>query len=623
MSHRFRTVVALALAATFAVSACGGGDAVDNVDSFTKKLSWGECTGKDAPDDPYECATLTVPLDYRKADGDTLKIALVRLPASEGKAKGIILTNPGGPGQSGFQFVQYNGRDLVSSLGIQQFDLVGFDPRGVDKSGGVRCMTDKELDNFLYLDSTPDTPEEKKLDDESDKFDTACTDKYGTKLQNYSTEYTARDMDLIRASMGFEKLHYLGISYGTYLGGVYATLFPDRVAGMVLDGAFDPQGDSPEQQRTTQAEGFEKAFNNWVTWCEDNAEKCAFHSEDVKQSWLDLYDALDKVSLVVDKRDVNHEVMDTATTSALYAEALWGELGRALAAAQTGDGSALLKMADSDNGRDVDGSYSSQSDSFYVIQCASGMEDEDPKDPKALLKKLKTVAPWYTREYEVDDLTGSWCEDGFGQPALAEINYTGSAPIVVVGGKNDPATPFRWSEEMTQNMGENARLVTFTGEGHSQILVARCVDNIAGALFTKNVLPKKGTICAPDVPMAKPVWWDNTVSVSGVELDAEVMNYYYGLKPVDTYAEHFAVPATVNTAFRTISAGLRSKGLQYSEREETDPTKAGQWFIDGSDTTKFVGVFMSTVDELEENQMVKPNGIVPAGHVVVTVYYYP
>ena len=619
---RLSVPAALAVALALVVAACGG-NGVDNVDSFEKTLSWGDCKGDDAPTDPFQCATLTVPADYRNASGDTLKIALVRLPASEGKAKGVILTNPGGPGQSGFQFVQYSGRDLASSLGIQQFDLVGFDPRGVDKSGGVRCMTDKELDTFLYVDNTPDTPEEKKIDKESDKFDNACTEKYGDALRNYSTEYAARDMDLIRASMGFEKLHYLGISYGTYLGGVYATLFPDRVAGMVLDGAFDPQGDSPEQQRTTQAEGFEKAFNNWVKWCEKSPEQCPFSSSDVKKDWLTLYGALDKESLVSNKRDVNHEVMDTATKSALYAESMWAELGRALAAAKDGDGSALLKMADRDNGRDEDGSYSSQNDSFYVIQCASGMEGEDPKDPKALLKKLKTVAPWYAREYEEDDLTGSWCEDGFGTPSLAEIKYTGTAPIVVVGGKNDPATPFRWSEEMTQNMGESARLVTFTGEGHSQILVARCVDKIAGALFTKNVLPKKGTKCAPDIPMAKPVWWDNTVSVAGVPLDSEVMNYYYGLKPVDTYAEYFAVPATVSAAFRTISAGLRSKGLQYSEGEETDPTQAGQWFFDGSDTTKFVGVFMSSVDELEKNQMVKPNGIVPAGHIVVTLYYYP
>ncbi|MFN5602221.1 MAG: alpha/beta hydrolase, partial [Acidimicrobiaceae bacterium] len=144
-------------------AACGG-NGVDNVDSFEKTLSWGDCKGKDAPEDPFQCATLTVPANYRDAGGDTLKIALVRLPASEGKAKGIILTNPGGPGQSGVQFMQYNARDLASSLGLQQFDIVGFDPRGVDRSGGVRCLTDKQLDMFLYADNTPDTPEEKKVD---------------------------------------------------------------------------------------------------------------------------------------------------------------------------------------------------------------------------------------------------------------------------------------------------------------------------------------------------------------------------------------------------------------------------------------------------------------------------
>ena len=158
--RKSRLSVSAALCVSFAlvVTACGG-NGVDNVDSFEKTLSWGDCKGDDAPKDPFQCATLTVPADYRNASGDTLKIALVRLPASEGKAKGVILTNPGGPGQSGFEFVRNAGRSLVGSLGIEGFDLVGFDPRGVDKSGGVRCMTDKELDTFLYVDNTPDTPE--------------------------------------------------------------------------------------------------------------------------------------------------------------------------------------------------------------------------------------------------------------------------------------------------------------------------------------------------------------------------------------------------------------------------------------------------------------------------------
>lgn len=610
--------MALALVAT----SCGGGG-VDNVDTFEKKLTWGTCKGEDAPKDPFECASLTVPANYRNAEGDTLTIALVRLPASKGKTKGIILTNPGGPGASGLEFVQYTGRDLVTSLGLEEFDVVGFDPRGVDRSDGVRCLTDKQLDDFLYVDDTPDTPAEKELDKKSDGYDNVCTDKYESALKNFSTESTARDMDLIRASMGFEKMHYLGISYGTYLGGVYAALFPDRVASMVLDAAFDPQGDTPEQEYTTQAEGFEKAFNNWVKWCEDFEEKCSFHSDDVKKDWLALAEKLDKTSLVSGKRDVNHNVMNTATTASLYAEFMWKDLGRALSSAQDGDGAALLKIADSDNGRAEDGTYSTQNDSSYVIRCASGMERQEPKDVKALLKKLQMVAPWYARGYEESDFSDVGCEDGFGSPSLAEVTYSGTAPVVVVGGKNDPATPFRWSEEMTKNMGDAARLVTFTGEGHSQILVARCVDKIAGAVFTKGVLPKQGAVCAPDVPMAKPTWWESTVSVSGVKLDAERMNYYFGLKPVDSYAEYYAVPGSAANAFRTISNSLRSQRLRYSKGEETDPTKAGQWFFDESDDNKFVGVLMSSAEELQGNKMVAPAGIVPAGHVAVAVYYYP
>jgi pimeloyl-ACP methyl ester carboxylesterase len=430
-------------------------------------------------------------------------------------------------------------------------------------------------------------------------------------------------MDLIRASMGFEKLHYLGISYGTYLGGVYATLFPDRVESMFLDSAFDPQGDTLEQEYLTQAIGFEKAFKNWVTWCEDNSETCAFNSGDVKQSWLDLYDALDKVSLAVDKRDVNHAVINEATKFALYSKSRWSQLASALASAQDGNGVALLALADESNGRGDDGKYSSQTDAFYVIRCASGMGRPTPEDPAALAKKLTTAAPWYYRGLTADDLDGPDCEEGFGTPQLWEISHNGTAPIVVLGGKNDPATPFRWAEEMTASLGDNAHLVAFTGEGHGQVLSSECVNEVVAALFNKGVVPAKGKTCTPDVPLAKPVWWDDTVTVAGTPLDSEIFNYYFGLKTVKSYAEYMAIKGSVSDAFKAVSASLKSKGLRYAEGENLDPTSAPQWFLDGIDTDKFVGVWISSEQELKDNSMVEPDGIVPAGHLVVALYYYP
>ena len=174
-------------------------------------------------------------------------MALVRLPAS-GDRQGAVLFNPGGPGGSGFDPIAFSGSSIASALGLDNYDLIGFDPRGVDRSGGIRCVTDAFEDAHLYVDETPDTPEEQALKDEADTgFVDGCKQKYGDTLRFYSTANTARDMDAIREALGDDQISFLGISYGTYLGATYATMFPDHVRAMVLDSAFEPNGDTVEQ----------------------------------------------------------------------------------------------------------------------------------------------------------------------------------------------------------------------------------------------------------------------------------------------------------------------------------------------------------------------------------------
>ena len=227
------------------LGACSSEEAIPT-DIKVDPIEWSTCD--EYPDDEMiECGVLEVPLDYSDLEGETIEISLIRIPATSSKPKGVVLSNPGGPGESGVDFVSSWSVEFVENLGLEDFDIVGFDPRGVGRSGGLSCLTDQQNDKFVYLDYTPDDDREQELYDEWMEIDEPCTEKFGKALRFYSTENTARDMDLIRESMGFEQINYLGISYGTYLGGVYATLFPDHVESMFLDSAYDPQGDTAEQ----------------------------------------------------------------------------------------------------------------------------------------------------------------------------------------------------------------------------------------------------------------------------------------------------------------------------------------------------------------------------------------
>jgi pimeloyl-ACP methyl ester carboxylesterase len=626
---RKATNIAISLGLLATLVGCGSSDSgtvapADDVSSFEKTIEWSTCEGKDAPEDPFECGSVTVPLDYRDATGKSLDIALVRIPASEGKPKGIILTNPGGPGGSGFDFIVNSGEELVTDLGIEQFDLVGFDTRGVDRSNGLKCISDKEMDQSLYVDYTPDNAKEKAIYEKVDVWDAACEKKYGDAMLNYSTEFIARDMDLIRAGMGFRKLNYLGISYGTYLGGVYATLFPNNVEAMVLDSAFDPQGDTPEQENITQAEGFEKSFKNWITWCKVDANECEFKSADIRAAWVALSDKLDKKSLIAsDGREVNANAMDEATSMAMYSDSWWSTLSSALHQAELGKGDELQRLADFSNERKEDGTYLSSTDSFPIIGCASGFFSQEVDDSEGLVKKLKEISPTFYRDVEPEDFEDKSCDDVFDNQGIVTVKFSGDAPIVVVGGKNDPATPFRWSEEMTENMGDSAVLVTYTGEGHGQVSESRCVAKIAGLAFTKKQAPKKGTVCKPDMPVAQPSWWADAVrGVNGTTISRELGNGYFGLDAADAFADYRAVAGSASGAFQTVSRVLTLNGYRLDKTDSSNPATDPQFFV-GENGGDYIGVFLAPPNELVKDKMYAPDGKVPKGTTLMALYYWP
>ncbi len=528
-------------------------------------LKWQACTDPSATDPSLLCTTLTVPLDYADPSGEKIDLALVKAPAT-GKRNGAVLFNPGGPGGSGFDPIAASGGSIAAALGIESLDLIGFDPRGVDRSGGIRCVTDEFRDKHLYVDATPDTPEEQALKDEADKgFVDACVKTYGTKLRFYSTENTARDMDAIRAALGDEQISYLGISYGTYLGATYATMFPDRVRAMVLDSAYEPNGDTVEEQFKTQLVGFEGAMNNWIAWCQSHVT-CPFTAADVGARWDSLKQQLDTTPIAgAAGRIANNATMERATTAALYSESEWPVLAKALADAERGDPAGMFAIADAYDGRSDDGTFNTLFQSFPVIQCASGIEPAPPPDPEALAAELRAAAPRLGKDTTAADLTSGTenCTKLVGDTKPVELKYTGKGPIVVVGGTNDPATPIRWAKKMVAELGPNARLVTFTGEGHGQLLVNTCVTDIEGALLADLTLPDEGTVCDPDPVVPKPDWWDALPVPAGISAVADLpaLAAALGATPTQIYGEARTTKASAQDAVDAYTTSLKIKGF--------------------------------------------------------------
>jgi pimeloyl-ACP methyl ester carboxylesterase len=261
-SQRFRKgirALAIATITTLVLTSCslipGANKAFKTIEEYqSQSLKWGKCY------ETFTCAYLKVPIDYTNLELGTFKIALIKYKATQTKEKnGSIVVNPGGPGASGVDYA-YNAEYIFDKSVLKKYDLVGFDPRGISRSEPIICLNDEETDAAYAADSKPDSPAEfAALIKASKEYAKKCREN--TKhVTHYSTADSARDMDLLRAALGDSKLNFLGKSYGTYLGTLYAQFFPDKVGRMVLDGALNPNI-TIKEQNLTQTIGFEQALD--------------------------------------------------------------------------------------------------------------------------------------------------------------------------------------------------------------------------------------------------------------------------------------------------------------------------------------------------------------------------
>jgi pimeloyl-ACP methyl ester carboxylesterase len=492
---RFVRWAAVTAAAAMLVSGCSGGgsDDGDASSGSSGKLDWGRCRATaeaPAPGRGWQCATLQVPLDWAKPDGETIGLALIRAKATGDNRIGSLLFNFGGPGGSGVSMMP-SYADTVSSL-RERYDLVSWDPRGVGSSKGIRCRSDEEIQAAEAVDASPDTPaEEAAYFKDAASFGQGCEKAAGKLMAHVSTTDTARDMDRLRQVLGDAKMHYFGISYGTELGGVYAHLFPKRVGRLVLDAVVDPAADTVGHAEN-QTRGFQRALNGYL-------ESTGQNPEQGTRKIADMLEQMDADPLPASSgRELTQSLAVTGIVVSLYSKTAWPGLTSALKAAEDGDGSELLALANLYNERDASGRYGTTTHSQRVISCLDDKRRPTAQETKRLLPAFEKISPVFGPFLGWD--TAGWCHDWpvAGQYESPEVSAPGAAPILVVGNTGDPATPYEGARRMADELGEGVGvMLTWKGEGHGAYgSGSDCVDSAVNAYLLAGTTPKDGRVCS-------------------------------------------------------------------------------------------------------------------------------
>ncbi|NNM47068.1 alpha/beta hydrolase [Knoellia koreensis] len=460
---------------------------------YSQELSWKGCG-------VGQCADLTVPLDYSKPDGETVKISVLRMRATRpNEREGSIVVNPGGPGGSGVDYAR--AADFIVGKPVRQrFDIVGFDPRGVGRSDPVDCLSDAGMDEFLGSEQTPDDAAEAQgFLAEGKKLGDGCVQLSGDLAANISTIDAAKDMDILRSALGDAKLNYLGKSYGTYLGAIYADLFPKLVGRFVLDGVLPPDT-TPEENALGQAEGFERATRAWAADCVDGGNCPLGNSVDavmagMRQMFKDLDAKPVPVSGDARVKELTEAWASTGVAQAMYDQGQWSTLTDAIAKVKQGDGTDLMGLADAYASRDPDGKYTSNLlEAFFAISCLDNPDSPDASTYEERAKAFAQKAPtWGAFMAWGGAVCAQWPVKSDVKPH--KVSAPGSGPIVVIGTTRDPATPYENSVRLADQLS-NGRLISFDGDGHTAYGRSNsCVDNAVNDYYTEGKAPPKKLDC--------------------------------------------------------------------------------------------------------------------------------
>ena len=452
------------------------GDGLDGY--YAQQLEWSECS------DGFECSSFSVPIDYANPADGAMQISVIRKLAT-GTAQGSLVLNPGGPGGSGIEYTTY-AEYVVSDTLRENFDIVGFDPRGVGFSTPVECLDDEQTEKYIALDGSPDDQTEiDQAQAMSELFAQSCATNSPDTYKFLDTISAARDVDILRALLGDEKLNWLGKSYGTFLGATYADLFPERVGRMLLDGAIDPTLTN-EKLSFGQALGFELALTRFVDDCVTKSDCPLSASGAAGVSEVgDLLIELDANPITLDDGRLFTQAMGTlGVVGSLYDKQYgWPELRTNLGLAFDDDFSGLASSVDFYTGRQSDGSYKDNSnDAIAAVNCLDRPDRATTEETAALASEWKKVAPNFGEYLAWSNISCSyWQAEATGVPK--EITAPGTPTILVVGTVNDPATPYAWSQALATQLSKGV-LLTLDGDGHTAYYQgSKCIDEIVDNFY--------------------------------------------------------------------------------------------------------------------------------------------
>lgn len=458
-------------------------------------LQWSPCPGQDG----VECADLMVPLDPSAPQKGQIPLALARRPATDPSARiGSLVIEPGGPGLSGVEEV-FAGHELATPEVAARYDIVGFDPRGVGRSDPLWCFTQDQMDRYLNQqaaagwETDPSAPEVVAFAQTAASFGQGCAAANAQLLPYLGTRNVAADLDRIRAALGEDKLDYLGWSYGTKLGAIYADMFPDRVGRMVLDSAIDPSLNIVQFNKG-QSEALEAALRRFFDYCATVADCPLPAGQQAATTALKDFMLRLPASRETPEALTRSDVLSALTTAMYIPEEYFPQLVPALADGMKGDAKAL---------REIAGNYGEQSpdepsnflNALYAVNCVDSPPTPDVAGTALMAAEWNQSAPIFGPPNAWGNLR---CNTFPAHSAIGPqpVSAAGAPPIVIVGSLRDAATPIEWSRQLASQL-KSSVLIEVDHDVHAVYPVGpECVNGTVDRFLLTGEAPQANAVCS-------------------------------------------------------------------------------------------------------------------------------